>query len=109
MCTACIPRTSGRSDKFLFVMQACIDVCPSNPTNFNVDNVRVVKIPGSGPHDSQVVQGVVVKRGTEGTVQSVEEAKVAVFAQGVDTASTETKVGMFGSIMYMVASCICRR
>lgn len=33
-----------------------------------------------------------LKRDAEGTVKRVENAKVAVFAQGVDTTSTETKV-----------------
>lgn len=72
-------------------MQACIDVVPKNPANFNVDNVRVVKILGGGAHDSKVVKGVVIKRSTEGSINDVSDAKVAVFAQGVDTASTETK------------------
>ncbi len=72
--------------------QACIDVVPKNTANFNVDNVRVVKILGGGAHDSKVVKGVVIKRSTEGAINDVTDAKVAVFAQGVDTASTETKV-----------------
>lgn len=28
------------------IAEACIDVVPANPANFNVDNVRVVKING---------------------------------------------------------------
>ena len=47
---------------------------------------------GGGLHDSHVVQGMVLKRGVEGSVARVADAKVAVFAQGVDTSSTETKV-----------------
>lgn len=74
------------------IAQACIDVCPKNPNNFNVDNVRVIKITGSGAYNSSVVKGIVIKRDTEGTVKGVTDAKVAVFAQGVDTSSTETKV-----------------
>ncbi len=74
------------------IAQACIDVCPKNPNNFNVDNVRVIKITGSGAYNSSVVKGIVIKRDTEGTVKGVSDAKVAVFAQGVDTSSTETKV-----------------
>ncbi len=70
----------------------CPQVCPKNAANFNVDNVRVVKIPGGGAGDSRVVKGMVVKRATEGIIQDVHDAKVAVFAQGVDAASTETKV-----------------
>lgn len=72
--------------------QACIAVCPKNPASFNVDNVRVVKVPGGGVTDSAVVRGMVLKRDAEGTVKRVENAKVAVFAQGIDTSSTETKV-----------------
>lgn len=74
------------------VAKASIAVCPKNPANFNVDNVRVAKIPGSGPHKSQLVHGVVIKREPEGSIRSVKKAKVAVYAQGVDTTSTETKV-----------------
>lgn len=40
----------------------------------------------------QVVKGMVLRRDTEGTIKSVENAKVAVYAQGIDTASTDTKV-----------------
>lgn len=73
------------------VAEACIAVCPKNPANFNVDNVRVCKIPGSGVHDCRLVRGVVIKRDTEGVIKNVQDAKVAVFVQGVDTGSTETK------------------
>ncbi|KAL4533209.1 hypothetical protein Ndes2526A_g08653 [Nannochloris sp. 'desiccata'] len=73
------------------IAEACIDVVPKNPNNFNVDNVRVVKITGGGIHDSSVIKGLVIKRGVEGTIQSIENAKVAVFAQAVDTSATETK------------------
>lgn len=30
------------------VADACIRVCPENPANFNVDNVRIAKLQGSG-------------------------------------------------------------
>jgi T-complex protein 1 subunit theta len=29
------------------IAKACVSVCPKNPVNFNVDNVRTVKIPGA--------------------------------------------------------------
>lgn len=74
------------------VAEACIDVLPKNPVNFNVDNVRVVKIPGGGLSDSSVVKGMVLKRDAEGSVKHMEDGKVVVYAQGVDTASTDTKV-----------------
>lgn len=34
---------------------------------------------------------MIVTRDTEGTIKAVKDAKVAVYAQGVDTSSTETK------------------
>ena len=73
------------------VARACIDVCPKNPMNFNVDNVRVAKIVGSSILDSDYVRGVVLQRGTEGSVKSMKDAKVAVYGLGVDTSGTETK------------------
>lgn len=73
------------------IAEACIDVVPSNPHNFNVDNVRIVKIMGGALPDSQVVKGMVLKRDAEGSVKCVENAKVAVYAQGVDTSGPETK------------------
>ncbi|KAK4392373.1 T-complex protein 1 subunit theta [Sesamum angolense] len=72
-------------------MNACIQVCPKNPANFNVDNVRVAKLLGGGLHDSTVVRGMVLKTDAVGTIKRVEKAKVAVFAGGVDTTATETK------------------
>lgn len=73
------------------VAKACIEVCPANPKNFNVDNVRVVKVPGSSVSNSAVLNGMVLKRGTESSVQRVENCKVVVYGQAVDTSATETK------------------
>lgn len=73
------------------VAEACIEVCPKNAHNFNVDNVRVVKIPGSGLLESKVIKGMVIKRDAEGTKKTASDAKVAVYSQGVDTSGTETK------------------
>ncbi|KAL2464788.1 CCT-theta [Forsythia ovata] len=71
--------------------EACIQVCPKNPANFNVDNVRVAKLLGGGRHDSTVVWGMVLKNDAVGTIKRMEKAKVPVFAGGVDTSATETK------------------
>jgi len=73
------------------IAEACIDVVPKNPHNFNVDNVRIVKIMGGGVGDSSVLKGMVLKRDAEGAVKAVQDAKVVVYAQGVDTSGTETK------------------
>ncbi|KAI3471441.1 hypothetical protein Pfo_029583 [Paulownia fortunei] len=73
------------------IAEACIQICPKNPLNFNVDNVRVAKLLGGGLHDSIVVRGMVLKNDAVGTIKRMEKAKVAVFAGGVDTTATETK------------------
>lgn len=73
------------------IADACIQVCPKNPTNFNVDNVRVAKILGLGVTDTEVVKGFVLTRGVEGTVKHVTDAKIAAFAAGIDLGKTETK------------------
>ncbi|KAH6827439.1 TCP-1/cpn60 chaperonin family protein [Perilla frutescens var. hirtella] len=73
------------------IAEACIQVCPKNPTNFNVDNVRVAKLLGGGLHNSLVVRGMVLKSDAAGSIKRIENAKVAVFAGGVDTTATETK------------------
>ncbi|KAJ6877324.1 T-complex protein 1 subunit theta-like [Populus alba x Populus x berolinensis] len=73
------------------IADACIQVCPKNPVNFNVDNVRVAKLVGGGLINSSIVRGMVLKGDTVGTIKRVEKAKVAVFAGGVDTSATETK------------------
>jgi hypothetical protein len=49
------------------VVDACLSVMPSNPRNFNVDNVRVVKIMGASLLDSRVIRGMVFGREPEST------------------------------------------
>ncbi|KAF8455402.1 T-complex protein 1 subunit theta [Terfezia claveryi] len=66
-------------------------VMPKNPINFNVDNVRVVKVMGGGLSDSRVVRGMVFPREPEGSVKYAKKAKVGVFACPIDISQTETK------------------
>lgn len=73
------------------IADACVKVCPKNPTQFNVENVRVAKILGMGVSDTVVVNGFVLTRGAEGTVKHVKDAKIAVYAAGIDLGKTETK------------------
>ncbi|XP_057764110.1 T-complex protein 1 subunit theta-like [Salvia miltiorrhiza] len=82
----------GQEEKLCsLIAEACIQVCPKNPTNFNVDNVRVAKLLGGGLNNSLVVRGMVLKSDAAGTIKRMENAKVAVFVGGVDTTATETK------------------
>ncbi|XP_050238221.1 T-complex protein 1 subunit theta [Mercurialis annua] len=73
------------------IADACIQVCPKNPLNFNVDNVRVAKLVGGGLRNCSVVRGMVLKSDAAGSIKHMEKAKVAVFVGGVDTSATETK------------------
>ncbi|GMP87181.1 hypothetical protein CsSME_00039666 [Camellia sinensis var. sinensis] len=73
------------------IAEACIQVCPKNPANFNVDNVRVARLLGGGLHNCTIVRVMVLKNDTVGSIKRVEKSKVAVFVGGVDTSATETK------------------
>ncbi|KAK8913643.1 T-complex protein 1 subunit alpha [Platanthera zijinensis] len=73
------------------IADACIQVCPKNPANFNVDNVRIAKLVGGGLHNCSVVRGMILKNDAIGSIKKVEKAKIVVFTGGVDTSATETK------------------
>lgn len=73
------------------VAQAVLAVLPKNPINFNVDNIRVVKIMGSSLTESKVVKGMVFPRQPEGSIKKATKAKVGVFSCPIDITQTETK------------------
>lgn len=92
------------NDSFLskLVAKAVLSVMPKNPTAFNVDNVRVVKVMGGGIEDSTVVKGMVFSREPSGIIWSplnlikgiikkAKTAKVVVFSCPIDISQTETK------------------
>ncbi|XP_054270990.1 T-complex protein 1 subunit theta [Macrosteles quadrilineatus] len=72
------------------ITKACVSILPDS-SSFNVDNVRVCKILGSGLFNSQVVQGMVFKRHVEGDITKMTKAKIAVYTCAVDITQTETK------------------
>jgi T-complex protein 1 subunit theta len=85
-------KVSGLEDRLVpLIAQACIDVLPENPYNFNVDTVRVSKILGGGVTDTKLVKGLVLARDVESTLKHVTNAKVVVFADSIDMRKTETK------------------
>lgn len=75
------------------VTEACSEVCPKPESRkpFNVDNIRVAKIPGSGVLSSRVLRGMVFGRPTAGVVTQAQDCKVAVYTADVDYTHTETK------------------
>jgi len=90
--TVVAAKQSGSED-FLsnLVAEAVLAVLPKNPINFNVDNVRVVKIMGGALEQSRVVKGMVFAREPEGSIKKAQKAKVGVYSCPVDISQTETK------------------
>lgn len=73
------------------ITKACISILSDKETQFNVDNVRVCKILGSGLFNSQVVNGMVFKRHAESTIIKKDSCKVAIYTCPIDALQTETK------------------
>lgn len=65
---------------------------PKNPSSFNIDSIRVVKVMGSSLSESQVIKGMVFPREPEGLVKNITtKSKVAIFTCPIDISTTETK------------------
>ncbi|KAF5233840.1 hypothetical protein FAUST_7914 [Fusarium austroamericanum] len=73
------------------VAEAVLTVLPKNPANFNVDNIRVVKIMGGSLEQSKVVKGMVFPKEPDGSIKKASHAKVGVFTCPIDAGQTETK------------------
>ena len=90
--TVIASKQSGSED-FLadLVAESVLAVLPKDPANFNVDNIRVVKIMGGSLPQSKVVKGMVFGREPDGSVKRAKKAKVGVFSCPIDISQTETK------------------
>ena len=73
------------------VAEGVLAVLPKQPENFNVDNIRVVKIMGGSLDQSRVVKGMVFGREPDGSVKKAHNARVGVFSCPIDISQTETK------------------
>jgi T-complex protein 1 subunit theta len=73
------------------VAEAVLSVLPKTAANFNVDNIRVVKILGGSLDQSRVIKGMVFGREPSGKIRKAKKAKVAVFTCPIDISQTETK------------------
>lgn len=90
--TVVASKQSGTEDILAgLVAEAVLAVLPKNPFNFNVDNVRVVKIMGGSLEQSRVVKGMVFGREPDGIIKQARKAKVGVFSCPIDISQTETK------------------
>ncbi|NP_001007875.1 T-complex protein 1 subunit theta [Xenopus tropicalis] len=72
------------------IAQACVSILPESG-HFNVDNIRVCKILGSGICASSVLHGMVFKKEAEGNISSVKDARIAIYSCPFDGMITETK------------------
>lgn len=72
------------------IAEACINVIPSKPEDFNVESVRIAKILGGSLMDSTVLKGVVIVRNVEGSITNVEKCQVAVYNCPLETQGSET-------------------
>lgn len=93
----CVIRTAIMSKQFELndfladlITNACIAILPQK-SHFNVDNVRVLKILGSGVTSSKMIRGMVFCRETEGEVKEAHNCKIAIFSCPIDALQTETK------------------
>lgn len=90
--TVVASKQSGTEDLLAdMVAEAVLAVLPKQPANFNVDNIRVVKIMGGSIEQSKVVKGMVFGREPDGSVKNAKRAKVGVFSCPIDISQTETK------------------
>ena len=90
--TVVAAKQSGSEDILApLIAEAVQAVLPKNPANFNVDNIRVVKIMGGDLTQSRVIKGMVFGREPDGIVKKARNAKVGVFSCPIDTSQTETK------------------
>jgi T-complex protein 1 subunit theta len=89
--TAVMSKQYGHEDLLAdLISKACVKILPEKST-FNVDNVRICKILGSGVQKSEVVPGMVFRRNVESNITKKESCKVAIYTCPVDAMQTETK------------------
>lgn len=73
------------------VAKACIHSTPDNPSNFDIDNIRVVHILGSAIEDSTFLSGFLIKRSVEGCIDRMAKPRIAIYSCPLDTTYAETK------------------
>lgn len=66
------------------VAKACIRCLPRNPESFDQEFVRVTKILGGSVLDSHVINGLIVTRNSEGSINRLENPKIAIYNAPLD-------------------------
>ncbi|UVC49575.1 chaperonin [Theileria orientalis] len=73
------------------VAESVASIMPSDPKNFDVENVRVVKLTGGSLRESKLVNGLVLLREPLGAVKKAYNCRVMVLSVGLEFAGPETK------------------
>jgi len=73
------------------IAEACCLAMPKDPAAFNLDNIRVAKIPGNSILGTTVVKGMCMTRGVIGSITDVRNVKIAIYGIPLDSVTTETK------------------
>jgi len=84
-CSTSIASKYFGKEKFISmkVAEACLISMPKDPKNFNVDNVRTIKILGSSIAQTEVVNGMVVQFKSRTDVKKVSKCKVLVMTTSI--------------------------
>ena len=72
------------------VTEAC-QIVAQEGSAFPPENIRTVKILGGSAAQSVCIKGFVAQRGVETPITEAANAKIAVFASGIEASSTEAK------------------
>jgi len=73
------------------VVKASLAVMPEGRPAMKSDSVRIVKLIGGNIEQSEVVHGMLLPRSVEGTITTVNLAKITVFGCGLESEGTETQ------------------
>jgi T-complex protein 1 subunit theta len=75
------------------VVKACLTTLTPSAKNpkLNIDSVRIAKLRGGSIKQSTLIRGMIVLRDSEGIVKRAENAKVVVYATGIEASTTEAK------------------
>lgn len=73
------------------VAEACLAVASGKQKKISPESVRVSKIMGGSIGQSQVIHGFVHLRNVETTLHAATDAKVSVYACGIEASGTEAK------------------
>eukprot|EP01054_Gregarina_sp_Poly1_P009649 Gregarina_sp_Poly_1__9648@NODE_610_length_7151_cov_94_603190_g466_i0_p2_GENE_NODE_610_length_7151_cov_94_603190_g466_i0NODE_610_length_7151_cov_94_603190_g466_i0_p2_ORF_typecomplete_len566_score93_27Cpn60_TCP1/PF00118_24/5_6e121DUF3189/PF11385_8/0_36_NODE_610_length_7151_cov_94_603190_g466_i051146811 len=71
------------------LVDSCLSVMPSNPLEFNTDNIRVAKVIGGSLSQSFLVNGMVLHREPKTCAREKQNCKVCVLANALEASNTE--------------------